>query len=323
MHFLVNGWFWADRGSGSGQYLTHLMARLPLLAPDSRFTVIVPGRAVTSQPEGTPNLRIVNRSLPPLPRRLAKVWWEQIETPRSALHHGADLIFVPYWAPPLWQPCPTVATVHDVVQLILPAYADGVAMKLYIRLVSRAARRCVRLLTVSEASRDDIIRQLAVAPEQIVTVYNGVGSDPEQVSQARVDSVRRRYRLPERYFLYLGGFDMRKNLASTIGAYARYLALGGDPAIRLVIGGRVPSDDSHFSPDPRRIAREAGLDDDAVCFAGWIDELDKGVLFAGAEAFLFPSLYEGFGLPVLEAMAAGCPVITAGSSVPRPQPPRG
>jgi glycosyltransferase involved in cell wall biosynthesis len=122
--------------------------------------------------------------------------------------------------------------------------------------------------------------------------------------------------LPDRYFLYLGGYDARKNVATTLAAYARYLELGGDPSVKLVLAGQLPREDTLFTPDPRRQSAALGLGD-AVLFPGPIDEIDKAALYAGATAFVFPSLYEGFGMMVLEAMAAGTPVITSGDGASR------
>jgi glycosyltransferase involved in cell wall biosynthesis len=130
-------------------------------------------------------------------------------------------------------------------------------------------------------------------------------------SAAEIATVRERYQLPERYFLYLGGFDMRKNVDATLAGYARYLALGGDPAIKLVLAGQLPAQDSAFAPDPRRQAAAYGVSN-AVHFCGRVEEGDKAVIYAQATAFVFPSLYEGFGMMILEAMAAGTPVITSG-----------
>jgi glycosyltransferase involved in cell wall biosynthesis len=117
--------------------------------------------------------------------------------------------------------------------------------------------------------------------------------------------------LPDRFFLYLGGFDVRKNVTGTLHAYRRYLDRGGDPSVRLVIAGKLPVQDSAFTPDPQKIAAELNLLSQ-VQFCGWIDEDDKPALYALAMAYLFPGLYEGFGMMVIEAMQAGTPVISSG-----------
>ncbi len=123
--------------------------------------------------------------------------------------------------------------------------------------------------------------------------------------------LRRKYALPERYLLYLGGFDQRKNLSALLRAFA--LLVSKQPQARLVIAGRLPGRDSPLFPDPRRLVGELGLEE-RVIFTGWVAEEDKPALLSGAVAFVFPSLYEGFGLPALEAMACGTPVVASNRS---------
>ena len=349
MHVVVSGWFWGQPNTGSGQYLHRLLPRLAALnAPargtnaadnpgpaqphdpaqrannqkQTRYTLILP-----RYPEGSDHvdalaadplqLTAVVSPPPPLPRQLAKLYWEQVTVPRRARSLGADLLLVPYWAAPLWQPAPTVVTVHDLIPLLLPPYRGGLTGRLYTTLVSTSARRCAAVLTVSEASKRDIVRHLGLPDERVIAVHHGPNSEDDDTERNEVDpnlsfnrQVARKYALPERYFLYLGGFDVRKNMLGIVRAYRRYLDLGGDPAVKLVVAGQLPHSDTPFFPDPQRLVRQLELTD-YVRFIGWVDEEDKEPLYAGAAAFLFPSLYEGFGMMLLEAMAAGSPVITS------------
>jgi glycosyltransferase involved in cell wall biosynthesis len=311
MHIVVNGWFAGQSHTGSGQYIDHLVARL---AAHHRVTVLAPrGSGIGDRGSGIPDPQSpVPSPRSPVPSPLFKLWWEQIAVPATARRLGADVLFVPYWAAPLWQPIPTVVTVHDVVQLILPEYRGGRLMQIYTRLVSATARRAAAVITVSHASARDIVQTLGIPAEQVFAVHHGPNgeSEGEEEREGRREEVREKYRLPERYFLYLGGFDVRKNVDGIMRAYRRYVEKGGDPAVKLVIAGKLPSTDSAFSPDPRRLAAEQGISDQ-VHFTGWVDDADKPALYALADAFLFPSRYEGFGMMVLEAMAAGCPVITS------------
>jgi glycosyltransferase involved in cell wall biosynthesis len=326
MHIVVNGWFAGQSHTGSGQYIDHLVARL---AADHRVTVLVPEGLVTgdkgleTEKDTRPLFPVTYHQSPiPVPSPLFKLWWEQIVIPMTARRLGADVLFVPYWAAPLWQPVPTVVTVHDVVQLILPEYRGGRLMQLYTRLVSATARRAAAVITVSHASARDIVQKLGIPSERVFAVHHGPNREGEGVREGESEGVREgvregerervreRYALPDRYFLYLGGFDVRKNVDGIVKAYRRYMEKGGDPAVKLVIAGKLPSTDSAFAPDPRRLADEQGISAQ-VHFTGWVDDADKPALYALADAFLFPSRYEGFGMMVLEAMAAGCPVVTS------------
>jgi len=316
MQIAINGWFVNEWTTGSGQYLHGLLTALSAQATDEvTFLLLLPfprrGRGMTHLHAQWPHVKLVSVRIPPLGEKLSKLWWEQVAVPLATAKLGVDLLWVPYWAAPFWQPCPVVVTVHDVVQYLLPAYRGGRLQQWYTQLVSHTARRSAAILTVSHGAAQDIVAQLQVPPTQVEVVYNGLAPlAPAIHSPSAVDGVRRKYRLPARFFLYLGGFDLRKNLRLIIAAYGRYLEKGGDPAVRLVIAGKLPEHDSPFTPDPQKIAAEAGLLAQ-IHFCGYVDEADKATLYSLATAYLFPSLYEGFGFMALEAMQAGAPVITS------------
>ncbi len=210
--------------------------------------------------------------------------------------------------PPGWSPCPVVVTVHDLIPLLLPAYRGGLLQRGYTWLVSRTARRAAAVLADSEASRQDVVRHLHIAPERVHAVH--LAADPRfrrVTDEATLRRVRERYALPcEPFLLYLGGFDVRKNLPRTLEAYARLVQrLNAETRAvpRLVIAGKLPAADSAFAPDPQPIIARLALAD-YVHLTGWVDEADKPALYTLAAGTLFISEYEGFGLPVLEAMAS-------------------
>ena len=244
---------------------------------------------------------------------LAKVWFEQIGFPRACRSLGLDLTHVPYFAPPLCPTLPTVVTVHDLIPLILPAYGESLGVRIYMRLVSAAARRATLVLTDSQASARDIRGLLRLPDERLRVIPLAADARYRPLSPEDTAPILRRLGVPERYLLYLGGFDQRKNVSGLLRAYARVKPGLGD--VRLVIAGRLPERDTAFAPDPRAAADALGLGD-AASFCGWVDEADKPALYAGALAFVFPSQYEGFGLPVLEAISCGTPAIVGrGSSL--------
>ena len=271
--------------------------------------------------------RIIHASTPfdRVNANLAKLWFEQVTFPRACRRLRADVAFVPYWGSPWWQPCPMVVTVHDLIPLLLPLYRGGMLQRAYTALVSRTARRAAAVLTDSEASRRDIIAHLGIPAERVHAIY--LAADPRYRPVTDLDEltrIRAKYGLPAGPFLlYLGGFDARKNVGRMIEAYARMVSQrtkdegrktnGGGPSsfvIRhsssvspsLVIAGRLPTTDTAFTPDPRPVAARLGVGDCVHCI-GWVDEADKPALYSLALATIFVSEYEGFGLPVLEAMA--------------------
>lgn len=310
MHILINGWFTGQQSAGSGQYLYYLLPHLAAQDPTVRYSLLLPqGWQPTFTLPLPPNVTTITQALPALPENLAKLCWEQFTVPWMARKLQVNALWVPYWAVPWWQPVPTTVTVHDLIPLLLPDYRGGILNRLYTALVAFTTRRAASIITVSHASKRDIVAHLPVPEERVHVVYHGPTMEME-TPRATPEQIRHKYNLPARYFLYLGGFDVRKNLRATLTAYKRYLERNGDPAIKLVIAGKLPQLDSPFMPDPQRIAAELSLGDQ-VYFCGWVDDQDKMLLYAGATAYLFPSLYEGFGMMILEAQIAGVPLLTS------------
>lgn len=318
-HVAINGWFAGDHGSGSGQYLHHMLAALAQAAPQVEWSLLLP--AGTRAP-GIAGVRPVEVTLPRLPRPLRKLWWEQVAVPQAAGRLSAQALWVPYWAAPWRSPLPVVVTVHDLIPLLLPEYRRGLLQRAYTALVSTTARRAAAVITVSHASGRDIITHLGIPGERVHVVWHGANQEGSTAAEPVLADVRSRLDLPARYFLYLGGFDARKNLRTLLQGYRRYLDRGGDAAVKLVIGGKLPARDGAFAPDPVTIAAALNLGEQ-VRFLGWVDETDKPALYAMATAFLFPSLYEGFGMMVLEAMQAGAPVLTSSNRQQEPPRPEG
>ena len=316
MRIAINAWFIDRPTTGSGQYLAHLLSEYAASAQSARSGPRAPSYLLCGQPhQPHPEAacfewQVLRTPFDGLHRHLSKLWFEQVSFPRACQRWGAELIHVPYWASPLRPPAPTVVTVHDLIPLLLPAYGGGTLGKWYTRLVSHTARLASRVLTDSEAARQDIIQHLRIPPDRVQAIHLAAGERfrPIDDPQER-ERVGLKYALPNRYLLYLGGFEVRKNVAGILRAFARLDA----PGVRLVVAGKLPGEDSAFFPDPRRVARELAIVD-RVCFTGWVDEEDKPALYSGATALLFPSLYEGFGLPPLEAMSCGTPVIVSDRS---------
>ena len=308
---LVNGWFWSRPDTGSGQYLAALMQRLPALAPRHRFRLLVPGRDDRPASASRPCALHANATLHYAPLRKGpsawtKVWWEQVAIPFYGRALQAELVWNPYWTAALWQPCPVVTTVHDLIPALLPEYRSAPGQKLYVQLASWAAQRAQRILTVSQAAQKDL--QAGRWPsDRICVVPNGVPARPLSFDAA---ALRRRFNLPPRFFLYLGGYERRKNVATVLRAFKRFRALGGDPRIGLVLAGSLPARDTRVLQRPQTLIRALGLED-SVRLLGFVDEGVKTALYQSALAYVFPSLYEGFGLTPLEAMQAGTPVIAS------------
>lgn len=281
----VSGYFWRFPETGTGEYSRRLFKALGELSPD--LTVV----------------RLGPRVHPVLKGNLGKLWFEQVEIWRLARREGVDLVHVPYFGPPWVRLRPLVVTVHDLLMLALPDYRPSLAFRLYIWAAVRALPRADRVIADSDWTRKDILRFTGVAPDRVDVVPLGVDPDfGAGLTAEQVGAVRRRYGLDRPYILYLGGFDRRKQVDRLVRALGR---LPG-PWV-LAVGGRLPRPGGIF-PDILRTAQVTGVED-RVRFLGPIPDEDKPALYAGADLFVYPSVYEGFGLPPLEAMACGTPVV--------------
>lgn len=283
MHVLLNGWF-AGQLVGSGQYTDHLLAALRAEGlPGDSYELLRPVRMGS----------------------LAKVWYEQVTYPLAT--RRSDVAHVPYWAPPFAPRVPTVVTVHDLIPLVLPAYGRRWPVRAYVQLVRRATPRVAAVIVDSQHTARDITRRLGLPPARVHVVPLGVDL-VDDVPEEKRAALRQRLDLPARFGLYLGGFDHRKNLATLLAAWRGVYAATGVP---LVIAGRLPATLDPLMPHPAALAEAARLPSAAWRAVGPIAPAHKATLFAAAAVFAFPSRYEGFGLPPLEALAAGCPVVAA------------
>ena len=205
----------------------------------------------------------------------------------------------------------SVTVIHNMAYM---AYPETVNKKTrnWLRLTMKGScRRADAVVTVSEFSKREIIRYLGVSPEKITVVYNGVdlGFYRSDYGEDQVEQAKKRYHIAGEYFLYLGTLEPRKNVERIIEAYALLKEEGDVQLPFLVIaGGKGWLYETIFER-----VKELDLENQII-FTGYVAEPDVPLLMNGAKAFLFPSLYEGFGIPPIEAMACGTAVITSNAA---------
>jgi alpha-1,3-rhamnosyl/mannosyltransferase len=292
--------FVPGRLTGIGRFLRGLMDEIARNRPHLD-TVALAGRAA---PIAVAAPHIQAHRLPQRPT----LYLDQILLPRVLRQVGATLFFSPYYKAPLVAPCPTVVTIHDLIPLQFPAYTRGV-WRLYATAfrpwAGLLARRAAAVITDSEQSRLELISVLGLRPARIHAIPIGIGDEfrPGFPPQAVASAVAR-YGIHGPYLLSVGNFLPHKNLPRLVEAYSTLPQARRDQ-IRLVMAG------TPGGQGPARPVNQATLLRLGVLLPGFIAPEDLPLLYAGATALVCPSLAEGFGLPVLEAMACGTPVVCA------------
>ncbi len=312
MRLAINGYFWQRPFVGSGQYLRQLVYHLNRYVSDLDMVLIYPqepgGPAAQDVP---PSVQV--RAVPTRPGNWGKVWFEQVAFPRACREVGAELAHVPYWGGPLQSPVPLVVTVHDLTPLLVREYRRPLRARLYNALVSASARGATQLITDSFSSKLDIMDHLHIAEERVTAVYLAVTPQYKPGKNDLMDmAILKKHNLPDFYILYLGGYELHKNVTTLLLAYT-YVAQSLGEDYPLLLAGRKPTIPSPIYPDYDGYIRRLGLEE-RVRWLGFVDEEDKPVLYRNAELFVFPSRHEGFGLPPLEALACGTPVVTTNAS---------
>lgn len=287
------------RSAGVHQYIYYLLTHLPQAG--CRVTAFVGPRGA-----GFPPVLRAIRTRWPTQRPAARILWEQLVQGRALRGVGADLAHGPVFVGPLVAPCPVVVTVHDLSFLRYPSLFRP-ANRFYLRLFTRfSVRRARRVIAVSAHTAEETVRLLGVAREKIRVVYHGVDPIFRPLAAEEVAAFRARRGLPDCFVLFVGTLEPRKNLVRLIEAFARS---GADAETVLVLAGaRGWYDDEIFATVER-----LGLSS-RVHFPGYVPNDELPFWYNAARAFAYPSLYEGFGLPVLEAQSCGTPVLTSSIS---------
>lgn len=314
----LNGLLLDSPYSGTATYTRGLVPALVQAAPDLSFRLFV--RDADGGDLGVPVTRLRShlRHLPvgSAAERADKLAWETVLWPMASVRRRETLMHSLYFAAPVVKPLPTVVTIHDVIPLVVEGYHRSRSSRLYSDLMGHAVQSARAIITVSEHARQDILRVLRPPHDRVFVTQEAVDerflADPEPGERDRIAG---RYRLPHRYVLYIGGSERRKNLETLVRAWKLVVSHMRSLDIGLVLVATFPKPDSLY-PDTPGLIRELGLDRD-VTLVPSVAEDDKPALYRSALAFCFPSTYEGFGLPPLEAMTSRTPVIAShATSVP-------
>ncbi len=244
-----------------------------------------------------------------------KKWWETRRYPLAVQRDRCDALVSFYQtATVMPRAFPHVMIVHDIIPALFPRYTDRLHKHLHLWLTMRGIKNASHCIAVSHHTRQDVIQHLGVNPNRITVAHNAV--DPifsEELPDHKVQAVLQKYGLSRGYIYHGGGLDVRKNTGLVMAAYARLLKDLNEgtfpaPLPQLVISGGL-----ELGNDVEAMAAKLGIAD-RVAMLGRVPQEDLPALYKGAAVFLYPSRYEGFGLPLLEAMSQGVPAITAKTS---------
>ncbi len=292
---------------GIGTYIRNLLRHLARIDQETEYVVLARPENCQAVAALGANFRTVSESSP----TYSVV--EQLRIPFALRRERVALFHAPHYVLPPLVRCRSVVTIHDCIHLMFPQYLPNrLALKYAHTSIRLAARRATRVMTVSESSKRDILRFVNVPPEKIDVIYNAYDErfsvEPREEDVVRV---RERYQLHDEFVLYAGNVKPHKNLERLIAAFHLVRDRGLDHLKLVVIGDEI----SKYTALRRAVHRHQLHK--YVRFLGYMPEETLAVMYRLAGVFVFPSLYEGFGLPPLEAMASGTPVVTSNvSSLP-------
>ena len=288
------------RSAGITSYIFHLLRHLPGVAEEMEYTVFLSEKRYS----GGSGLHLQLSRLP-TNRPPVRILWEQTLLPWIARREGIDLLHNMAFVGPLASSCPFVVTVHDLSFVFFP-HSFRSLRRSYLRVFARmSVRRARRVIAVSESTKNDLVQIYGISPAKIDVVHHGVDASFQPLPADQVASFRQQRGLPDRFILFVGTLEPRKNIVRLIEAYAR---LPKDRLPLVLVGGKGWFYDEIFAK-----VEALGLTGD-VRFAGFVPAEELPLWYNAADLFVYPSIYEGFGLPPLEAMACGTAVITSTAS---------
>ncbi len=305
MRFGLMGRILAYQGYGVRTFFAGLLRGLAVQNSSHEFVVfILPGTPIPADlaSAGFDFIEVPAR-LPGTPGRLI---WDHFSTGNACRSHGIDVLYAPMHVRPIFAPCPVLVTIHDMLYHLFPK-DWGWSDQLYFRAgVNLLTKRAAAVMTYSENTRRDVIRILQIPKRNVTMIYPGVPAGFSPRAESEQHAVCRKYSLDKPFILYVGSFHPRKNVPSIILAFER-------------VADRIPHDLVIASlpiwneaPTLEKIRRSPLAE--RIRFTGYIPHETLPALYSAADLFVFPSKYEGFGFPVLEALACGCATITSNSS---------
>ncbi|MGQ9626424.1 MAG: glycosyltransferase family 4 protein [Anaerolineae bacterium] len=301
------------RSAGISQYIYNFLLNLASIVSlggddgENLYTVFLGEREALRCLSVSPRFVLRLTRLPTI-KPPVRILWEQAIQPFLLKSAEVELLHSLAFVSPAFSPCPSVVTIYDLSFLLYPQ-RFRLPNRLYLSLFTRlSARRARRVIAISESTKRDIVRLLGISEQKVAVIYPGLDGACRPLPPEDVAAFRARRGLPERFIFFLGTLEPRKNVPNLVRAYA-LLRQKGSKGVRLVIAGAR----GWMYEDIFATVEALGLGEEVV-FPGYIPQEELPFWYNAAEVFVYPSLYEGFGMPVLEAMACGTPAIVADAS---------
>lgn len=303
---------------GIGRYVHELAKRLPSQAPDIEFLLFVDRHLESgSIPDGCREVLVGRPYGKPIKKsgdvgaRIHSVLWMNVFLPHALRQEAVDVFHGTNYALPERTACRTVSTIHDMISARVPGAFEPVYQRYMRSLVSRVARRSDHLIADSQATKNDIVEVLDVEPDNVSVVHLGVGDEFRGAfGQDYLNEVKARFALPSRFVLHVGAIERRKRLETLIGACAELVKKELLDAVVLA------GEEDYGAADVKRTVIKLGMEK-SVLYTGYVEQRLLPGLYVLADVVSLASAYEGFGMPVIEAMACGTPVVTSNvSSLP-------
>lgn len=309
MRIGIDGLPLTEELTGIGHYTLELGSHLALVAPMDEIQIVSPRTYLSSltwQPERPANLRLVRSRVSPITRH-----WCSIGLPRYIRRHGIEVFHGTNFEVPLREVCPTVVTIHDLSMILYSHTQERKRVRRAQRRLPLMARAATMVITPTESVRREVHEHLQIPLERIVAVPEAARSCFRRLESRQTIEARTRLGIRHEFLLFVGTVEPRKNLSTLLRAFEEVLQKHGQP-VQLVIAGRKGwLVDDLFASLKRSPAAEQ------IIFTGYLADEDLGALYSSCAALIYPSVYEGFGLPPLEAMACGAPVIASDISAIR------
>ncbi len=296
------------RNGGISRYIRYLLTELARDPGQHDYTIFVNGPD-TASALGVqhPQMTFVPANWPET-KPAARVAWEQLTLPTLIRQRGIQVLHSPANVLPEFLPrgCASVVTLHDLAFLRMPEVLTRPKRMYHRTFTTRSLRRASMIIAVSENTSRDLTELLEIAPQRISTVYPCIDERFTQpIAEEEIQAFRRRQSLEDGFLLYMGTLEPRKNIPTLLESYARLRQMTGTQARLVLAGGKGWLYDEIFAR-----VQQLGLETEVV-FPGYVSDTEQPLWYRAAAAFAYPSLYEGFGIPVAEALACGTPVVTS------------